>query len=221
MQLQRRTVALLAAAAAISKSAQPSRAALAPYSLELPPGFVRLGNLGSRSSASGYLLVAGDFRDTIGAGSATTISVQLIDRRALPPLPTDAPGLAAALAQSRDKDTTNFEPSTVLVDTLCGPDCARPRLNSAELAGLPEPRTQQLDTGSCLRFEMLTSLVGGGGAASADPSLMRHTLVQAQVLPDALLVLWAGAQQTAWASGTGEVLKGAAATFATRAEPSS
>jgi hypothetical protein len=238
MQLQRRTVALLAAAAAISKSAQPSRAALAPYSLELPPGFVRLGNLGSRSSASGYLLVAGDFRDTIGAGSATTsacdacisahylyaltqtncdpaVSVQLIDRRALPPLPTDAPGLAAALAQSRDKDTTNFEPSTVLVDTLCGPDCARPRLNSAELAGLPEPRTQQLDTGSCLRFEMLTSLVGGGGAASADPSLMRHTLVQvtetspwvlcdspkaqhhaplpcqAQVLPDALLVLWA------------------------------
>ncbi len=73
MQLQRRTLALLAAAAAISKSAQPSRAALAPpYSLELPPGFVRLGNLGSRSSASGYLLVAGDFRDTIGAGSATT-----------------------------------------------------------------------------------------------------------------------------------------------------
>ncbi len=72
LQLQRRTVALLAAAAAISKSAQPSRAVLAPYSLELPPGFVQLGNLGSRSRASGYLLVAGDFRDTIGAGSATT-----------------------------------------------------------------------------------------------------------------------------------------------------
>jgi hypothetical protein len=220
---RRRTVALFAAAAAISKSAQPTRAALAPYSLELPPGFVRLGNLGSRSSASGYLLVAGDFRDTIGAGSATTISVQRIDRQALPPLPTDAPGLAAALAQSRDKDTTNFEPSTVLIDTLCGPNCAWPRLNLAEQAGLPEPRThtQQLDTGSCLQFEMLTSLVGGGGAASADPSLMRHTLVQAQVLPDALLVLWAGAQQTAWASGTGEVLKGAAATFATRAGPPS
>eukprot|EP00964_Phaeocystis_antarctica_P077124 scaffold47792_cov69-Phaeocystis_antarctica.AAC.4 len=31
----------------------------------------------------------------------------------------------------------------------------------------------------------------------------------------------AGAQQTAWASGTGEVLKGAAATFAVRAGPSS
>ncbi len=155
------------------------------------------------------------------------VSVQRIDRQALPPLPTDAPGLAAALAQSRDKDTTNFEPSTVLIDTLCGPDCAWPRLNLAEQAGLPEPRThtQQLDTGSCLQFEMLTSLVGGGGAASADPSLMRHTLVQvtetspwvlavcwsyppscdsapkahrhaplpcqAQVLPDALLVLWA------------------------------
>ena len=72
LQLQRRTVALLAAAAAISKSTQPSRAVLAPYSLELPPGFVQLGNLGSRSRASGYLLVAGDFRDTIGAGSATT-----------------------------------------------------------------------------------------------------------------------------------------------------
>lgn len=71
--VQRRAVALLAAAAAISKSSQPSRADSAPqYSLELPPGFVRLGNLGSRSSASGYLLVAGDFRDTIGAGSATT-----------------------------------------------------------------------------------------------------------------------------------------------------
>eukprot|EP00964_Phaeocystis_antarctica_P077123 scaffold47792_cov69-Phaeocystis_antarctica.AAC.3 len=185
LQLQRRTVALLAAAAAISKSTQPSRAVLAPYSLELPPGFVQLGNLGSRSRASGYLLVAGDFRDTIGAGSATTSacdacvsSLPLINRQALPSLPADAARLAAALARSRDTDTTNFEPSTVLVDTLCGPDCARPRLNSAEQAGLPEPRTEQLDTGSCLRFEMLTSLVGGGGAASADPSLMRHTLVQ-------------------------------------------
>ena len=106
------------------------------------------------------------------------VSVQLINRQALPSLPADAARLAAALARSRDTDTTNFEPSTVLVDTLCGPDCARPRLNSAEQAGLPEPRTEQLDTGSCLRFEMLTSLVGGGGAASADPSLMRHTLVQ-------------------------------------------
>ncbi len=70
MQLQRRTVALLAAAAAFSKSSQSSRAVVPqPYNLELPPGFVRLGNDGSRS---GYLLVAGDFRDTIGAGSATT-----------------------------------------------------------------------------------------------------------------------------------------------------
>jgi len=193
--VQRRAVTLLAAAAAISKSSQPSRADSTPqYSLELPSGFVRLGNLGSRSSASGYLLVAGDFRETIGAGSATTsacdayashylfaltrtnygaaVSVQLIKRQALPPLPgTDAAGLAAALAQSRDKDTTNFEPSAVLVDTLT-------RLDSAEQAGLPELGARPLDTGSCLRFEMLTSLVGGGGAASADPSLVRHTLVQ-------------------------------------------
>ena len=72
MRVERR-VALLAAAAAVSKSSQLSSAALPPlFNLELPPGFVRLGNLGSRSSSSGYLLVAGDFRDTIGAGSATT-----------------------------------------------------------------------------------------------------------------------------------------------------
>ena len=210
--VQRRAVALLAAAAAISKSSQPSRADSAPqYSLELPTGFVRLGNLGSRSSASGYLLVAGDFRDTIGAGSATTsacdacvshclsaltqtnhgaaVSVQLIKRQALPPLPgTDAAGLAAALAQSRDKDTTNFEPSTVLVDTLT-------RLDSAEVeqAPLPELGARPLDTGSCLRFEMLTSLVGGGGAASADPSLVRHTLVQVTEASPWGCLLFAGA----------------------------
>jgi len=123
------------------------------------------------------------------------------------------------LAQSRDKDTTNFKPSRVLVDTLCVSDRTRP-----EQAGLSEPGTvpgtvPQVETGGCLQFEMLTSLVGGG-PATADLSLMRHTLVQAQVLPDTVLVLWAGAQQTAWASGTGEVLKGAAATFAARA-PSS
>ena len=337
--VQRRAVALLAAAAAISKSSQPSGADSAPqYSLELPPGFVRLGNLGSRSSASGYLLVAGDFRDTIGAGSATTsacdacvshclsaltqtnhgaaVSVQLIKRQALPPLAgTDAAGLAAALAQSRDKDTTNFEPSTVLVDTLTRLDSAE-----AEQAPLPELGARPLDTGSRLRFEMLTSLVGGGGAASADPSLVRHTLVQVTeaspwggllfagaIHPTATLPqsspprpaplpgagasrrppgslgntsrrrrglrvghdvganglpvgtepglvarvprartglasppqLWcsaqlpatrallnfaatqAGAQQSAWSSGTGEVLKSAAATFAARAGPSS
>ena len=207
------------------------------------------------------------------------------------------------MAQSRDKDTTNFKPSRVLVDTLCVSDRTRP-----EQAGLSEPGTvpgtvPQVETGGCLQFEMLTSLVGGG-PATADLSLMRHTLVQvadnlpgrpgllavcptqlrlcapsspppllpgkAQVLPDTVLVLWAtspaekeatiwvgrkaacrngaafsspraahtrglaspaelesiwhgtqaGAQQTAWASGTGEVLKGAAATFAARA-PSS
>ena len=210
--VQRRAVALLAAAAAISKSSQPSGADSAPqYSLELPPGFVRLGNLGSRSSASGYLLVAGDFRDTIGAGSATTsacdacashylsaltqthygaaVSVQLIKRQALPPLAgTDAAGLAAALAQSRDKDTTNFEPSTVLVDTLTRLDSAE-----AEQAPLPELGARPLDTGSCLRFEMLTSLVGGGGAASADPSLVRHTLVQVTEASPWGCLLFAGA----------------------------
>ena len=209
--VQRRAVALLAAAAAISKSSQPSRADSAPqYSLELPTGFVRLGNLGSRSSASGYLLVAGDFRDTIGAGSATTsacdacvshclsaltqtnhgaaVSVQLIKRQALPPLAgTDAAGLAAALAQSRDKDTTNFEPSTVLVDTLT-------RLDSAEAEQAPLPELgARLDTGSCLRFEMRTSLVGGGGAASADPSLVRHTLVQVTEASPWGCLLFAGA----------------------------
>ena len=105
------------------------------------------------------------------------VSVQLLNRRALPPLPADAARLAAALAQSRDKDTTNFKPSRVLVDTLCVSDRTRP-----EQAGLSEPGTvpgtvPQVETGGCLQFEMLTSLVGGG-PATADLSLMRHTLVQ-------------------------------------------
>ena len=77
------------------------------------------------------------------------------------------------MAQSRDRDATNFEPSEVLVDTLCSLDCARPRLCSAEQVGLSE----QVEAGDCLRFEMLTALVSGGGA-SVDSSLMRHTLVQ-------------------------------------------
>ena len=98
--------------------------------------------------------------------------------------------LAAARAQLRDGDATNPTPSQVLPETLVAGGGA-----------------------SMLRFEMLTSLVGGN---LASPSLVRHTLVQAEAAPEGVLVLWAGAQQADWDRGAADDLRAAAATFAAR-----
>lgn len=192
--------ALLAATATLWAPPLASNAAAAPpFELVLPPSFVRLSNLGGTSSGAGYLLVAGDFRTTIGSGGATTLSVQLLDPGGLPPLsPASVDTIlsfATALAQSRDRDTTNPTPSQVLADAVT---------TNAEA--------------SRIRFEMLTSLTGSD-PTKADPSLVRHTLVQAELAPEGVLVLWAGAQQADWDKGAAETLRAAADTFGATRRP--
>ena len=187
--------ALLAATATlwVQPPLSSTAAAAPPFELSLPPSFVRLSNLGGTSSSAGYLLVAGDFSTTIRSGGATTLSVQLLDPKALPPLSADASlSFASALAQSRDRDTTNPTPSQVLAGAVTT-DAAASRI----------------------RFEMLTSLTGMD-PAKADPSLVRHTLVQAVLAPEGVLVLWAGAQQADWEKGAAETLRTAADTFGAR-----
>ena len=194
----RRSALLVATAALWAPPPCPSTAAAAPpFELTLPPSFVQLRNLGGTSSGAGYLLVAGDFSTTIKSGGATTLSVQLLEPRALPPLlpasTTDASlSFAAACAQYRDRDTTNPKPSQVLAETV----------TTATEA-------------SRIRFEMLTSLTGTD-PTEADPSLVRHTLVQAVIAPEGVLVLWAGAQQADWENGAAETLRAAADTFGAR-----
>ena len=62
---------------------------------------------------------------------------------------------------------------------------------------------------------MLTSLTGTD-PTEADPSLVWHTLVQAVIAPEGVLVLWAGAQQADWENGAAETLRAAADTFGAR-----
>ena len=192
-----RRALLLAATAACSPPPLRVLAAAAPlpFELTLPSGFVRVGNLGSGSRDAGVLFVAGDYSTTIASGGATTLSVQRLRlSETLPPPTSDtAARLAMALAQLRDRDATNPAPSQVLPETVVA-------------------------DGPKLTFEMLTALTGGD-PRTAPPKLVRHTLVQAQLAPDGLFVLWAGAQQVDWDLGAADRLRTAASTFSLRTPP--
>ena len=113
----RRQLATLICAAAASPRDSLAASPPAPFTIELPPSFVKLSSVASPD----VLLVAGDFRNLIGAtGAATTISVQRVTLRPglLPVQPDEASAAAAALASFRDSQAGNGYVSWPLASTI-------------------------------------------------------------------------------------------------------
>ena len=195
----RRQLASLVIAAAASPRGSLAAPPPAPFSIDLPPSFVKLSSVASPD----VLLVAGDFRNLIGAtGAATTISVQRVTLRPglLPVQPDEASAAAAALASFRDSQAGNGYVSWPLASTI------------------------QWDAHAGLTFEFLTPLIGNAAnpeTLSAD--FVRHTIVRATSLPaadgtapSAMVVMWAGARATDWNDGVGAELVAAARSFDVR-----
>ena len=195
----RRQLATLICAAAASPRDSLAASPPAPFTIELPPSFVKLSSVASPD----VLLVAGDFRNLIGAtGAATTISVQRVTLRPglLPVQPDEASAAAAALASFRDSQAGNGYVSWPLASTI------------------------QWDAHAGLIFEFLTPLIGNAAhpeTLSAD--FVRHTIVRATPLPAAdgtapstMVVMWAGARATDWNDGVGAELVAAARSFDVR-----
>ena len=193
LDLGRRSLAsLLSTAALTALPRSPLAAAPPPFSLTLPPDFVKI----SATSGQGVLLMAGDFRGMIaGTGAATTISVQRLEKFTLPPPAADN---GAALNEA--------------ASTLA-------RLRDAQSAAVGQSEliaTSVASDGSMLSFEFVTPLVANGYAGEDSPSLKRHTLARALESKDGSgggLVLWAGAREADWQAGAGDSLRAAAATF--------
>ena len=189
----RRQLASLVIAAAASPRGSLAAPPPAPFSIDLPPSFVKLSSVASPD----VLLVAGDFRNLIGAtGAATTIAVQRVTLRPglLPVQPDEAPAAAAALASFRDSQAGNGYVSWPLASTI------------------------QWDAHAGLTFEFLTPLIGNAAHPETPSSdFVRHTIVRATPLPAAdgtapstMVVLWAGARATDWNDGVGAELIAAA-----------
>lgn len=189
-----RRPALLALAAAVTQPRPPVTAAEpAPrFSLEVPAGFVSIGRRGDAD----YLLVTGNF------ATGTLLSVQ------------------------------QLRPTDLRVPLSAGDDAAALRLATA--LGALRDKAQGVDATSAVRnarargqraidFELTTPLVGDKAtpAQLADPELVRTTLARALLLPDGpagepgagLLVVWAGAKQSFFDAGDGELLRAAVDSF--------